>query len=117
MTAKNEKEGYILDLLDKIIAIMKLWIEVRYMHNYTYIKSINAVYQERFKRFLKLDKIDDIKNKEFLREFLRKRYIYIKENMTNQDEEILKQYFTENDIQEIKKEIKNITEKLEYFLS
>lgn len=117
ITAKDEKEGYILDLLDKIVAIMKLWIEIRYMHNYTYIKAISSIYQERFKRFLKLDKIDDIQNKEFLREFLRESYIYIKRSMIYQDEEILKQYFTEKDIKEFKEEIKTITEKPETFLS
>lgn len=116
-TAKDGKEGYILDLLDKIVAIAKLWIEIGYMHNYTYIKSICSVYQERFKRFLKLDKIDDIKNKEFLREFLRESYIYIKGHMIYQDEEMLKQYFTENDIKELKEEIKNITEKPKCFLA
>lgn len=115
--AKDGKEGYIFDLLDKILGIAKLWIEVGYMHNYTYLKAICSIYQERFKRFLKLDKIDDIKNKEFLREFLRESYIYIKGHMIYQDEEMLKKYFTEDDIKELKEEIKNITEKPECFLA
>jgi len=37
--------------------------------------------------------------------------------MIYQDEEILKQYFTEKDIKEFKEEIKTITEKPETFLS
>lgn len=106
ITAKDGKEGYVFDLLDKILGIAKIWIEVGYMHNYTYLKAICAIYQERFKRFLKLEKIDDIKNKEFLREFLRNSYIYIKEHTINKDKEILKQYFTEDDIKELNEEIK-----------
>lgn len=117
ITAKDGKEGYVFDLLDKILGIAKIWIEVGYMHNYTYLKAICAIYQERFKRFLKLEKIDDIKNKEFLREFLRNSYIYIKEHTINKDKEILKQYFTEDDIKELNEEIKNITEKPECFLA
>lgn len=117
ITAKDGKEGYIFDLLDKILGIAKIWIEVGYMHNYTYLKAICSIYQERFKRFLKLEKIDDIKNKEFLREFLRNSYIYIKSHNVYQDEEMLKKYFTESDIKDIKEEIKNITEKPKSFLA
>src|SRR5699024_8478392 len=58
---KNEKEGYIADILDKILGIMKLWIETGYMNNYTYIKSLCSVYQERFAKFKNLDRIQDLK--------------------------------------------------------
>ena len=43
-SAMEQQEGYILELLDKMIAIMKLWIEVEYMGNQTYIKSICSIF-------------------------------------------------------------------------
>jgi len=46
-------------MLDKILGIAKLLLEVKYMHNYTYIKALCAIYQERLK---KIEKIDNIKN-------------------------------------------------------
>ncbi|MBP3464126.1 MAG: HD domain-containing protein [Clostridia bacterium] len=118
--AKKEKEGYIYDLIDKILGIAKLWIEIGYMHNYTYIKSICSIYQSRFKRFRNKDnkyQIDEIKNKEFLLEFLRESYIYIKEHMVNQDSIMILQYFTQEDVDAMKREIKEIKENPEAFLA
>lgn len=102
---KKEKEGYIADILDKIVGIMKLWVEVGYMNNYTYIKSICSIYQERFEKFKNLDRIKNLKNKNFLLELLKESYIFIKENMVNKDRYFLKQYFTEEEIKAFDKEI------------
>lgn len=73
---KYGAEGYVTELVDKILGIMKLWVEVRYYNNYTYIKTINSIYQDRFKRFLRVEKINEIKNKSFYLELLREYYIY-----------------------------------------
>lgn len=87
------------------------------MHNYTYIKAIYSVYQERFKRFKKIDQLDDIKDKEFLMNFLRNSYIYIKKNLVEHDPIMVRKYFTENDIKDIKEELKLITEQPKTFLA
>jgi len=76
---KDGAEGIISDLIDKMLAIMKLWIEVEYFHNYTFIKTANSVFQDRFKRFLRFNDINSLKNKKFYLELLREYYIYIKE--------------------------------------
>ena len=102
---KNGKEGYIADILDKILGIMKLWIEVGYMNNYTYIKSLCSVYQERFAKFKNIDRIKELNDKEFLLEFLKNAYVYIKENLVNENPKILAIYFTEEEIKEFKEEI------------
>ena len=47
-----------LEVLDKMLGIMKLCIEVEYMGNQTYLKAICSVFQSRFKRFKKVEKID-----------------------------------------------------------
>ena len=54
---KYGAEGFLAELIDKMLGIMKLWIEVGYFHNYTFIKTINSVYQDRFKRFLRIEKL------------------------------------------------------------
>lgn len=95
---KKGKEGYVADILDKILGIMKLWIEVGYMNNYTYIKSICSLYQERFEKFKNVDRIKELKNQKFLLELLKESYIFIKENMVNKDRYFLNQYFTEEEI-------------------
>lgn len=105
---KNEKEGYIADILDKILGIMKLWIETGYMNNYTYIKSLCSVYQGRFAKFKNLDRIQDLKDKEFLLKFLKESFVYIKENLVNANTKILNIYFTKDEIKKFKEEIENL---------
>lgn len=102
---KKGKEGYIADILDKILGIMKLWVEVGYMSNFTYLKSLCSVYQKRFAKFKNLERIEDLKDKEFLLEFLKNSYVFVKENLVNSNEKILARYFTTDEIQCFEKEI------------
>ena len=88
------KEGYIADILDKILGIMKIWIEVGYMSNYTYIKAICSLFRERFEKFKDLSRLEEMKDKKFLLKFLKESYIYIKQNLINVNEKILFKYFT-----------------------
>ncbi len=105
---KSGKEGYIADILDKILGIMKLWIETGYMNNYTYIKSLCSVYQARFAKFKNIDRINELKDKEFLLEFLKDSYVYVKENLVNANPKILAMYFTREEIESFKTEINNL---------
>ncbi len=104
-------------MLDKILGIAKLLVEVGYMNNYTYIKSICSIYQARFKRFNKIYKIEELKNKEFLMDLLRESYIYIKENMKNANSKYLKLYFNDQDIEDMEKELEDIKNNPEHFLA
>lgn len=113
---KNGVEGFVYELVDKMLGIMKLWIEVGYYHNYTFIKSINSIYQERFKRFLKVYNINEIKNKAFYIELLRKYYIYIKENLIEKDLEYFFKYYTKEELENYRKEIKLLKTNPETFL-
>ncbi len=109
-------EGYVSEVIDKILGIMKLWIEVEYFHNYTFIKTINAIYQDRFKRFLRINDIDEIKNKSFYLDFLREYYIYIKENLIEKDLNYFFKYFTEQELEVFRTEIRLLKSKPEIFL-
>lgn len=109
-------EGYILEVLDKVTAIMKLWIEVKYMGNSTYIKATCSVFQSRFKRFKKIEKIDELKKKNFYLDFIREAYIYIKENLIEYNPEISLEYFTRDEIEDIKNEINEIRRDKNTFL-
>lgn len=102
---KNDAEGYISELIDKILGIMKLWVEVGYFNNNNFIKTINAVYQERFKRFLKIKNIDRLKNKDFYINLLREYYIYIKEHLMEKDLKYFFKYFTKEELIEFRNEI------------
>lgn len=67
-------------------------------------------------KFAELEENDEIKNKEFLLELLRESYIYIKEHMINQDSIMILQYFTQEDVDEMRRELKEIKENPEAFL-
>lgn len=113
---KNGKEGLISEIIDKMFGIMKLWIEVEYFNNYTFIKPIDAIYQDRFKKFLKIEKMDELKNKKFYLDLLRESYIYIKEHLIEKDLEIFLKYFTKDELEKYREEIKLLKENPESFL-
>lgn len=114
--AMEEQEGYILELLDKMLAIMKLWIEVEYMGNQTYIKSICSIFQSRFKRFKKVEKIASLKNKEFYLDLVRYCYIYVKEHLLECNEELFLKYFTKREQWEYREELAEIKSDKRKFL-
>lgn len=109
-------EGYIVEAIDKLTSIMKLWIEVRYFHNYTFVKTVNSIYQDRFKRFLKINNVDGIKNKSFYLDFIRAYYVYIKERLLEFDIDCSLRYFTEKEIEEFRAEIKLLKSNPDAFL-
>lgn len=111
---KDKKEGYIIILLDKILGIMKLLIESVYIGNFTNIKATNSIFQSRFKVLKNVD--SEIKNKEFMIDFLREFYIYIKEGLLNSNKEIALEYFSKDEYEEFMNEIKNLKQNKEMFL-
>lgn len=113
---KKEAEGYISELVDKMLGIMKLCVEVEYLGNYTFIKTINSVYQDRFKRFLRIENIEKIRNKSFYIELLREYYIYIKQHLIEKDIRYFLKYFTEEELKNFRQEIKLLQDKPETFL-
>lgn len=113
---KKGAEGYIVELIDKMLGIVKLWVEVGYFHNYTIIKSIHSIYQDRLKRFLRISEIDELKNKSFYLELLREYYIYIKEHLMEESLEYFYKYFTEEEYKAFKEEIELLKSNPETFL-
>lgn len=113
---KKGAEGYISEIIDKMLGIMKLWVEVGYLHNYTFIKTTNSVYQDRFKRFLRVENIDKINNKAFYIDLLREYYIYIKQHLIEKDVTCFLKYFTEEELKEFKIEIETLRNNPETFL-
>jgi hypothetical protein len=113
--AKMGAEGYVLDMLDKMLGIMKLCIEIGYMNNLTCIR-VYSIYQERFKRFLRVYKMDELKNKDFYIDLIRESYIYVKNFMIETNVEYFLKYFTEEELKEYRKEIKDLKENKELFL-
>ena len=109
-------EGYISEAIDKMLGIMKLLIEVKYNNNYTFIRPLNSIYQERFKRFLRIENIDEIKNKKFYLDFVREYYIYIKENVMEANLEYFFKYFTKEELDEYRNEIKTLRNNPDSFL-
>lgn len=114
---KDGSEGFISEMIDKMVGIMKLWVEVGYFNNYTFIKSIYAIYQDRFKRFLRIEDINEIKNKSFYLGLLRELYIYIKEHLMEKDLEYFLKYFTKDDLKKFREEIELLKTKPESFLN
>ena len=113
---KHGAEGYISEIVDKMLGIMKLWIEVGYFHNYNSIKTITSIYQDRFKRFLEIENIDELKNKNFYLNLLRECYIYIKEHLIEKNLEYFFKYFTEEELKEFRQEIILLKNNPETFL-
>ncbi len=113
---KYGAEGFISEVVDKMLGIMKLWVEVGYFHNYTFIKTINSIYQNRFKRFLRIENIGEIKNKSFYIELLREYYIYIKGHLVEKDLDYFFKYFTKEELEKFEEEIKILKSNPETFL-
>ncbi len=113
----DEKEGYISELLDKMIAIIKIWFEVEFLSNSTYIKVTSTIYQSRFKRFGDMDRLEGINNKDFLINLLRTCYIVIKNNLMNKNPEIFSMYFTDAEKRKFEAELKLLREEKDAFLA
>ncbi|MCI8273015.1 MAG: HD domain-containing protein [Clostridia bacterium] len=113
---KKGAEGYVSELVDKMLGIIKLWIEVGYFNNYTFIKLIDSIHQGRLTRFLRIENIDEIKNKSFYIELLREYYIYIKEHLIERDLEYFFKYYTKEELIEFREEIKLLRSNPESFL-
>jgi len=88
-----------------------------YYNNYTIIKVINAVYQERFKKYLRIKDIKNVTNEVFFVDLLREYYIYIKENLMENNLSYTLKYFTIEEINEYRNEIKLLRINPERFLS
>mgnify|MGYP001863438786 CR=1 FL=1 len=86
------------------------------MGNNTYVKSICSIFQARFKRFKKIDKIDSLINKEFYLNLVRECYIYVKEHLMENDEDMFLNYFTKEEGEEIRAEIELIKKDRTSFL-
>lgn len=114
---KKGKEGYVSDIVDKMLGIMKLWIEIEYMNNLKYVKAICSIFQSRFKKFKRIYEIEDIKNKDYIMDILREVYIFIKESMIGKNQTILYTEFTEEEIKEYKAEIDLIRKDKKAFLA
>lgn len=101
----SDAEGFISEMIDKMLGIMKLWVEVGYFNNNNFIKTITSIYQDRFKRFLRIENIDKLKNKDFYMNLLREYYIYIKEHLMEKDLQYFFKYFTEEELKQFRSEI------------
>ncbi len=86
------------------------------MGNATYTKSICSVFQSRFKRFKKIEKIDTLKNKDFYLDLVRVCYIYVKENLVEYNLDMFFKYFTETELEEYRVELAEIKENRDLFL-
>ena len=96
---------------------MKLWIEVDYMGNQTYIKSICSIFQSCFKRFKKVEQIDSLKNKEFYLDLVRCCYIYVKEHLLECNERLFLKYFTKKEQWKYREELAEIKSDKTKFLA
>lgn len=114
--AHDGAEGFMSDILDKMLGIMKLCVESEYFNNYTAIKGFVSVYQGRFKKFLKVQEIDGLKCKSFYLDLLRECYIYIKEHLMERNSEYFLKYFTKQELENGRAEIKFLRTNPEAFL-
>lgn len=113
---KTTKEGYISELIDKLLPIMRTWFEIGYIHNYTFVGISHTIYQDRLKRFLRVKEIDDLKNKAFFLELLRECYIYTKEHSIEANTVYTLKYYTNEELDEFRDEIKLLKNNPETFL-
>ena len=107
-------EGYIAETLDKLVGVMKIWIEIGYMNNYKALKLLSAVYQEKFRNlYMENERIHNLKNRTFFKSLVLNMYMYIKRNILKVDEEFLLQYFTEEEIIKYNEEIDELERKMD----
>jgi hypothetical protein len=60
--------------------------------------------------------MDELKNKDFYIDLIRESYIYVKNFMIETNVEYFLKYFTEEELKEYRKEIKDLKENKELFL-
>lgn len=107
-------EGYIAETLDKLVGVMKIWIEIGYMNNYKALKLLSAVYQEKFRNlYMENERIHNLKNRTFFKSLVLNMYMYIKRNILKVDEKFLLQYFTEEEIIKYNEEIDELERKID----
>lgn len=109
-------EGYVSELIDKVVAFIKIWVEVDYLNNYTWIRLTNSIFQDRFKKFLRVENIDNINKKSFYLDFLREAYIYLKEHLVKKDTKYFLKYFTIEEMHMYEEEIENLRNNPDTFL-
>ena len=106
-------EGYIAETLDKLLGIMKIWIEVRYMNNITCLKLISSVNSTRFRTFYtETERIQKLNDKSFFKLLILNMFIYIKRNLINYDEKKLLEYYTEEEIITYSEELDELQRKM-----
>ena len=114
---KNEPESYICDVLDKLLPFFKMWIEVKYYNNLVYIKHIPTIYKKRLSKFARIENINGFRNKSFYMDLLIQSYIFIKENLIDFNIEFANRYITDNELIELKNEIKLLKNNPEEFFN
>lgn len=98
--------GYISDVVDKILGVMKVYIEAEYMGNYNAIKTINALYRGRIEKFNNFEKVESLKDKKFLKNLVDYVFMYIKGNLLNKyKDSMLTNYYTKKELEDLAAEI------------
>lgn len=114
---KTGKEGYVSDFLDKIFAIIKIWLEVELFGNKAFIRAAGSIYQSRLMRFNNQEKLAEFNNPFFLIDLLRACYIYIKGNLMHAYPDIFLMYYTKEEQATFEEELTLISEHKEAFLN
>jgi 5'-deoxynucleotidase YfbR-like HD superfamily hydrolase len=106
---KNYKKGctgYISDVIDKIVGVMKVYVEIEYFGNYNFLKSIKALYKERIEKFNDFEKIESLKDKKILKNLVDYVFIYIKGNLLNKySNDKLTNYYTKKELEDMSHEV------------
>lgn len=112
---KNEPESWVCELMDKFNPFIKMWVEVTYYNNLEFIKHIPTIYREKLKRFLRINLIDGINNKSYFLYILMQAYVLIKKELIEFSPKALAEFFTNEEIQELKDEIQMLENNPELF--
>lgn len=100
---KKDKNGYVVDIIDKMIGIMKVWIEEMIYGNKMMLKCFTADECKRFQRFYTSPYCTEFVYPEFYTTLLKSHYISIIEDFLKQEEMSL--FWNKEEIQAIRESI------------
>ncbi len=100
---KKDKNGYVVDMIDKMIGIMKVWIEEMIYGNKMMLKCFTADECKRFQRFYTSPYRTEFVYPEFYTTLLKSHYIAIMEDFLKQEEMSL--FWNKEEIQAIRESI------------
>lgn len=98
---KKGASGYIADILDKLVGLMKVYIEIHFFNNINFLSVLKTNYFERLIKFLDISRIKNFQHPLFLKELMDYMYITNQEEILSLYGDTLSYYYSNEEVEEM----------------